>query len=189
MKTFRAIMSRCKTSRDKLINALNEQLGNLTLLHRQICGNNGFSLWSLPLCMFSIINSLLRAFMTLFWKLKNFQEQPNNMAFYVVLMLLFSVCLGKSFCKKTTYLYNHFLRVNEMCWRSRIFNKKEGLNNALKDEFYGLLHPKLTRPLGLNIFYCIYLRTYTKGLNTSSDKLQRSHPTCKYLWCIWFIYI
>lgn len=53
-------MSRCKTSRDKLINALNEQLGNLTLLHRQICDNNGFSLWSLPLCMFSIINSLLK---------------------------------------------------------------------------------------------------------------------------------
>ena len=57
--------------------------------------------------------------------------------------------------------------------------KKEGLNNVLKDEFYGFLHPKLTRPLGLNIFYCIYLRTYTKGLNTSSDKLRRSHPICK----------
>lgn len=143
-----------------------------------------------PSVCFQLLTLYLRAFMTLFWKLKNFQEQPNNMAFYVVLMLLFSVCLGKSLCKKTTCLYiNHFLRVNEMCWRSRIFNKKEGLNNVLKDEFYGLLHPKLTRPLGLNIFYCIYLRTYTKGLNTSSDKLRRSHPICKHLWCIWFIYI
>ena len=132
-----------------------------------------------PSVCFQLLTLYLRAFMTLFWKLKNFQEQPNNMAFYVVLMLIFSVCLGKSLCKKTTCLYiNHFLRVNEMWWRSRIFNKKEGLNNVRKDEFYGLLHPNLTRPLGLNIFYCIYLRTYTKGLNTSSDKLRRSHHIC-----------